>query len=470
MSSSSLSSTVADFDAIRQQLIDTLTTYQSAKTAISAQTMTMLLEWVAGGTAYNQLAVERAVQELRRDDASDPLTIYKMARTLGVPILRYRPGVVTVLFTNPTPATPVSIPAYSQFVINGVTFVNTAAIAFAAGVATLTVTLTEGTRIDQSFTASGQPYQVITLGAGFNLSNDLLLLSVNGVAYQRVTNGLWNYGPTDLVFNDSTTPSGGIQITLGSGINGVQPTAGATLAVTAFQVAGASTNTTATGLPVVVSAVAGGGSSGGVTGVTTTAITGAENDRSIDYYRFAIPQIFAAAQRCVRRSDFTLLTQYPQVQEVRAVGEADVARGDYRWNTTVGVVVRTAVAFTQAQKDAFVAYAQSTFTVYGFNLIWIDPEAVLVRPIIELVVDPLYDSGAVIASVQYNINSFYANRRTTPILGKVWYPGSLSTLITSVPGVVDFDMSSPFEPVACNYKQYVDLDPTYQVTAVYQAQ
>lgn len=457
-----LSQVRSDMQDLRQQLNDELFQSENWKTLLSSSTGQMLIEFVAGIGAYAQLGIERAVQELSRDDLSDPISMFKMARTFGVRILRRRPGIVSVKLTRQSTGVGLTIPAYSKFTVNGsLPFMTVNAINFLANELEKTVELVEGDPVTFTYKVTGEDYQLYQFGNPFELSNDHLRLQIDGIEYQRDITGIWNYDASTRVFYESTLPDGRVEVLLGSGVNGYKPTTGSTVTVTGYTVRGAAINSTVLGLKVSAPNFA------GVKGVTVTPISGGEDPRGMNYYRYNVPKIFAAAQRAVRRSDFAVLSTYADVIDIRAVGEADVNPGDYRWMSTVGLVVLTGSVWSDAQQAAFLKWAEENYTVFGYKLLFIPARPVLIRPLVKIVVDQRYVVTEVVNAVSLALQSYFNAIRTSGVIGKPFYPGDIAGVIQNVSGVSHSVMESPNSVVEMSYDQYAALDPTFEVTGVY---
>ena len=145
-----LSAVQPDPRQITEQLQQQLSSRDSWKDTITAATGQMIIDFLANIGAFNQLGIERAVFETMLKTAVLDSSVIVGVRDLGVHVLRKIPAAVTVTLNNVTPLVPISIPAYTQFSINGNNFFNRSAITFNSGVSQLTgIILNEGTVITQ---------------------------------------------------------------------------------------------------------------------------------------------------------------------------------------------------------------------------------------------------------------------------------------------------------------------------------
>lgn len=128
-----LSNTRPDFESLLLQLQLYLASSEAWIDLQTSGTGETLLEMMAGVGAMNQFGVEAAFRETSLLNARRASSIYAIARMLGVRISRKDPAGVTVKLEREDSSTTQSLPAYTQFQVNGENFFNRNTLMFAQG-------------------------------------------------------------------------------------------------------------------------------------------------------------------------------------------------------------------------------------------------------------------------------------------------------------------------------------------------
>jgi len=446
-----------DFEDIRSELMNIISSRTELKDFSTSSTGLMILELIAGVATYSVYHVERAVQENFLTTATKESSIKNLSKTLGVKLLRRRSSRVYVSLTNDSPTPSILLPD-SEFPINigGATykFVNIDSYQFSGNATVSPIQLVQGDLKSFNFTASGEDYQKVYITDGWKFSEDYLKVSVDGEVYTRADKPLWNYSKDDKVYYDNMSVDGLLEIEFGSGINAFKPTPGSDIVVMLVETVGDESNYLDVGIPVGL---------GTLKGVTLTPIENGEDVKSISYYRKNSPKIFAAADRCVRRSDFKILNSYPGVIDIVAVGERELHPGDWRWMNVVGLVCLTTSVWSQSAIEDFLKFAEDQKVMFALKLLFIPAKRTLVKPIINIKSSKIYSSSSVETRLREQIDKYFSERKQVGVIGQNLYSSEISRLIMKVNGVAEFSIQSPEFETKCRYDEYLDLDPTYVI-------
>lgn len=457
-----LSTVKTDPADLRIQLQSLLSGYGSWKDILTSSTGSILIDFIAGVGAYNQYGIERAVQEVFLETAVAPSSIYSISRLLGAHINRKQPASVTVSITRNTSVGPFSMPAYSQFVINGqYYFVNTSIITMLDGQTSTSVVLTEGKQNTYSYTFDGSDFATYVLGSGFTSSNSLLRLTVDGNEYAKVVQPLWNNGANDQVFYENTTQSGQVEIILGNGVYGYKPSVNAAIVVYEYQVGGVVTNSAVSGYTGAVSGYS------TLAIVTTTNISGAQDELDSSIYKHISPQLFAGNNRGVTRKDCeALIRTYPGVLDVRVYGEADINPSDIRWMNTTGVYAITTTPWATVDQTTFLTWFEQ-YKIITTKVLYNNAQAVYTPVNAAVLVDKTYSLASVQASVQQAVIIFFTPAYGT--IGKTLYLSDLISAMLKVNGVVHVTMNTPTTNIQVLFNQWVALSGVPTISASYVA-
>lgn len=458
-----LSTIKPDYADLRDQLNQILTSSEVWRDIIPSSTGEILIKFVAGIGAYDQFTIERNVQECFLDTARSPQNILTLARTLGVRLKRKSPSRVTVKLERTDLGEVFSIPKYSQFTIGGnLYFYNKDAIIIPDGTASIEVQLVEGRRVDHEFTSDGTAWQTLYVGSGFSSSDELTQVRVNGAQWGRMTEGAWSGGVTYAgeykVYSDMTTQSGSCEIQFGNGKVGSIPPAGAPIVVSEYVVGGSSSNNNQSG--IAGSYIA----DGNLKVTTVSTIAGGDDEPSASIYSIAGARAGRSLNRYVSRSDYeNNLIFYPNVVDVKAVGEHEVGTDLTMMNVANIYILMNSPFSNQAEQDALIDFIYSKAMLGVINRV-IYATKISIDVIGQLRVDPKYSLSDVYSRVVTNVNAFLAPK--TGSIGKAVYRSDLHQVIMNTPGVMHFVMTSPTADTTPDYNQWVgvgniNISPVY---------
>ena len=329
-----------------------------------------LIEMIATAQAFNQFSVERGLQESMLDFAQLPSSIYAITRMLGVRLARCAPSMLTAEFVLPmTFTSTISIAAYTQFSIGGIDFYNTTQIIFPPNTTTQEVTLYQGTVQNTMLYSNGQALQTFSLTApDFTIADASITCTVNGAMYLPTTftsfyaTGLWEYGPSDNVFYQSTDSSGNATITFGDGNFGSIPPVNAQINLTYATTLGAGGNLTLEGTTFSYSTIATAATGTiniSIVGTATSNAMNGTNQRTASEYKIIGPGSYSAKNRPSTLSDYNAFAlNYPGVIDAYFQGQSSFAPNNLGFMMVVQVGILAVPAWTTTEFQAFVAWLQ----------------------------------------------------------------------------------------------------------------
>lgn len=347
-----LEPTTVDYDAIFDALNEELSSKASWNSLRTAATGQALMRFMSAVGANAQLSVLRSTQERWFDTMRVPTSVVRGCRALGVHVQRRRPGSAscTVIRGGDT-TVPLTIPAYTQWSVGGRLFFNRSDVVFPANVTTGQYTLYSGQVVSQSLTSDGSKFQRFVVGSqGFVVSDDDLWVITSNQRWSNTRRGLWRYGPTDYVFQDTTLPDGTVELWFGDGLFGALPPLGAVEARWVEVLDDSSVEVAAASVVTCPGYT-------GLQGYTNGASSANEDHRGADFYKIMGPKMRAGDESVVSRPDYRgHALKYPGVVDAKFRGEADVAPGDIRWMNILGATLVTTRAWTRVDWIKFVDY------------------------------------------------------------------------------------------------------------------
>ncbi len=449
-----LSSVRPDFEQIIRQGQAYLEAKKSWNEIITAGGGQTLLEFVGAVGTLCQFSIQRALQENFLDTAQAPSSVYLRMLSLGVRLMRKRPAQVLVRFSNGDGTIGASIPAFTQFEINGVPFFNRYPIAFPAGQPILLdIPLYQGRIQTANFTSNGQAFQKFELGDDdFAVSNDDVAVFIGSELdpWTRVEDGLWNYDGAAKVFYDRTTQYGNVECEFGSGILGASIASGTSINFVYAVTTGFSGNIAQSALAVTCAQFP------NILGTTTSHALGGENEKTPEFYRSVGASIFAARGRAVTAEDFeahSLL--YPGVVDVKFLGQRDINPDLVTRMNVVSITMITNLPWSASQKTAYRQYIEK-LSVLSLNFMLDEPEEVVVD--IEADVYCAYGIDLIAAKnyLTNQINSKFQLKRGS--LGFSWYKSDIIDVLRDSTFKVDYVLlKNPTTDRVIGKKTYLTL-------------
>jgi len=244
-----LSTTKPDFDSLVAELEINLKNRDSWKDLYLEATGETLIHFNAAIGAMSQWAIEKAFKEAFIGTATLDSSIYAGTRGLGVRITRKTPGVQLCTLqrinkVNMPIRTSLTVPAYSQLYINSsIPFFNRSVLNFSGTIDTLfEVMLHQGQVMSKTYLSDGSPFQQFILPSlgTMSISDVDIYVTVNGIQWEVITDGLWHHGINEKVALDSTLGSGDVLLQFGNGFNGAIPPQGSVINVVYVETLGSS--------------------------------------------------------------------------------------------------------------------------------------------------------------------------------------------------------------------------------------
>ncbi len=154
-----------DFESNKAEMLNVLAGKPSWSDTITAGVGQTISEMIATATTFNQLSIEKGVQESIIDTAVLDSSIYGITRMLGVKIQRRIPGGCTAKISCPISATTtLTIPAYTQLQLSGFNYFNRTPIIIPASANWSANTVYSLTNTVYPITVNGYTYVCTTAG------------------------------------------------------------------------------------------------------------------------------------------------------------------------------------------------------------------------------------------------------------------------------------------------------------------
>ena len=457
-----LAQMLPDFESNKAEMLFLLSQSKSWNTLYAAGIGQTVSEMVATAETLNQMAIEKGVQETALITAVLPSSIYAITDMQGVRIPRKVPGSLSAsLSLEATQSITVTVPAYSQWLVNGNNYFNNTEIVFPPNTRVINTTLYEGVVSNINFTATGSLYQIYEFGnSDFAISDVDVIVSVNNVEYTstRVNSylslGMWEYGPTDLIFRDKTNSQGNVEISFGDNNYGAAPTAGASINVTFATTSGASGNLQLQGQTISCP------SNNLITGTATSNTQNGADEISAQTFKYLTPASMMANYRGITPDDYkSLALNYPGVIDALFLGQTDFAPNNLEYMMNVQVFLITNQPWTTTQWNTFISWMQK---LIGANIVLLQQA---VTPIyLDINVDIYCFPQTDLDSIQ-NLIISTLNTNLTVKAGALGYPIYISDLNNFIRSAakssIDYIViNSPTTGLTPTAAQYIVLNST----------
>lgn len=417
------------YDGIRQQLYTRMANDEYLASLAPASTIGILLDQIAMIGDFSQYSIESAMQELYYSTAKLTSSIYLKARDQGVHIQRNIPASVKVDLFRESTSTRYSIPALSQFSMNGVKLFNRTTLLFNAGVAQINdVVLYQGEVKTQSFVSNGDNFQSYVIGdKAYEISDQDVYCYVNGIEWKRDLNGLFTFQASDMKFFENTTADGFVQIKFGDNRYGKSPLAGETITFTYVNTSGSDAQSAADNQSVSLQG-------GDIQGTTTTGLIGGDMARSAYFYQQMGASLSATNNRAVTRDDLkAIICTYEGVVDCVIRGQAEIAPKRKEWLNVIVLTLLTTDLWDNSKFDGLVNWLQTYYTIPNLQFVRVDPVSYLVDIDVTLLCLPSANLQTVASSVEDSIRQLFAPKVGT--LGKSIYMSDIENAILTAGNV-----------------------------------
>lgn len=436
-----LSTVQPDYSLILSQFDTVLPQQETWQDIYYGATGQAVLRYIASIGYLDQFGIEHAYRESFRQARLDS-SIMGQAQLLGVRSPRKTPCSITVNLTN-TSGGNLTIPAYSQMTVGGTLVFNRNALTFTAATPTLTgVTLYEGTLSTFTLRSDGTQYQqFVSQDSNYTVSDSDVTVAVNNIEVSVEQRPLWLYADVNAV-EDTTTPTGQLQLMFGDGTFGIQPGAGDTVSIGYAVTQGAAgVNSSLSGQAVTVAGIS------FVTGVATSGLAGGTDQRNTTYFRQLSPQLFAAHDTATTKNEMSAVAaSYAGAIDAQVIGQRQLAPSDNRYMNLVAVSILANPPFTAFQWDQFVSWfaTRSTYPVRPFRM---DP-----KPLNTAIVADVYCQGtaADLTVVESEINTAIQTLfalRTGIINTNIFLSDIISTILGADASIEYTNLQQPTQPI-----------------------
>lgn len=428
-------------------------------------TGTTIVRWIASWAAFGQGSIGRALQEAFPDTARSPSAVFRACRLQGIHIIRSRPGSIGVTLTRTDNlATPLIIPALSQFTVGGQAFYNTTSITLSGTGASIAATLNRGQLATLTFTGSGLPLQFYVLGSPgtWSISDvDVWMTDSTGAVWTSIRTGLWRETSGNNTFFESTLPDGTVHCQFGDGTYGNIPPAGQVV-FTYVNLASAVVSATTPVVGTIGNAVG-----FAVTAVSTTNASPNQDPPTPDFYKAMGPGGPANNLRGVTRDDIRAITlQYDGVVDALFRGQAELNPSDIRFMNSLSATLLTTSLWTQQQWLTFKQYMESGIIPATCVLRRDDPKPVTVNVSLEVAATTSASLDSLTTLVTQVVDTFFTPSDES--LGKSLEPSDLiiaimeSATYLQAPGesgsLIDYvRVNAPANPVVIPNTSYLVL-------------
>lgn len=444
-----LSSLLPDFQDIVDQLTSELQTRSSWKDILTSSTGQTLIEFMAAIGTMQLNELERSIQEIYLNTAVNRSSIYAIANMLGVSPRRAVGAEVLVTLQLPSLlATSIPLPKYTKFTIEGVPFFLTQDLTIPANTLLIKdIKLRQGSVSTTKFTSSGGKWQTFFIGSNFTTDNEYIDMTVgqDPAYWQKTSEPLWIYNSTDKVFRHVTNSDGQVSISLGNGTYGVVPNAGEVITLTSVESLGSGGNKSVSELQVsIVVQPTYNSAPVNLTGITTTPISGGDNEEDLDTVRFTSPRVYASGNRAITRADWKSIgLKFPNVKDLNVWGEFEEGSSLNMMNSVIVSMLTSTGTATQLEKDNFTSYIND-YKHLTTRLIHRDAVAVLLSLNLNVYVFLGYSLPSIQSTVLSKIKDYFLFKRGT--LGRSVQVSDIVDLVKTVEGVDYVTIGNPIAP------------------------
>lgn len=329
-----LSKVKPGWEEITNTLNSYLPLYNAWRDIYGGGTGQTLTEFLSAIGVFEYQSIERFFLETFLDTAQNDSSIYTITRMLGVRISRKKGATVGVkLFRTENIENTKIIPKFSIFRIGSQEFITLNNIIFDKGRDVAVGVLQQGSLKQYEFTFLGENFEKIEILSeeNFSISDSPVKVTVEGVPYKTVFDGLWNYGPRDNVVYDSSDQFGNLILTFGNNVYGNRPEVNDRILVTYLETTGFLSEEFIAGNAVESLA------DSDISGVTTTSISKGSSEKDAEYYRVMAPHIHFAKNANTEDDYVAKASEYPGVVDCKIIPQRRIDPYDVRFMNVIWV-------------------------------------------------------------------------------------------------------------------------------------
>jgi hypothetical protein len=412
-----LSKVQPDRDDLVAQLGTSLEGKDAWKDRVVSSTGQTLIDFTAAVGAYSQYSIESAYQEVWPESAKNSNSQYAAANYAGLRYNRKQPARVSVLINV---AVAQTIPAFSQWVINGSYWFNRSAMSLTT--TPTTFTLHQGKVVDTTVTGLGTNHQAyVTAEKEFTVANSDVIVEVNGGAIQTRFRGLWTM-PAQPGCQNFTLPNGACVILFGDDNFGSKPGINDSVRIRYAVTFGADGNNLGV-FDQACTLV----SDPTIKGKATTSATEGANQTDPFQYKNITPAVFGTHDAAVTPAQYKALPmQYPGVLDAQVYAQREINPKALTWMNNMKVVLLTSAPFSNATWLDFVEFMQ-TRSMFKCQFIRQDPVGVPINVDVDVYCSNFSNLTEIRTKVIANIQALFAPRRG--ILGFDTYRSDIERVI-----------------------------------------
>ena len=440
---------IVDFYPMRELLVNDLVHRGITAARSPNSAAARWADLFAGIGVYANAGNLVALREGYLSTAQRKTSVLVGAKSLGVRLRRKIPAKVEVALERLGTSTVETIPAYSQFIIDGSPFFSRHDITFPLGARNI------GGVDSNLFLYSGEVFLVeaglpdssnfetLELNVpAFNVSDVDVAVYVNGKAWSRVSDSLFLHDANDEVFLDETTYAGKFQVIFGNGLNGKKPTSLDYIQIMYVKTRGAADNAVAKGLDVAVPGRS------DISGVAVTDAYGGQDEPDYRQYKFIAPQLArigktdsGAATASTSTEHESNLYDYPNVTDVVVLGQQELIAIDGKYNhpgymnhLEVIVLPAKGYVFSKADKNEICALTTRISKVARMVAMTYDATPVAVDISVSLYISADAQKGEVEAAGNAAVVALFERRK-----GRLWNTitaGDVEQITAKIPAVV----------------------------------
>lgn len=357
---SDLTLEVSDYVAQFETYLGNRNVWRGTLTTMTSQT---LIELVSTVGTFIQGRLTRAYEDAFSETAQSDDAIRSITQMQGLRMSRKLPAGVEAEISSPT---TVTVPPMTQFMIGGQYYFNRSQIVLQSNIPQL-VTLFQGQVFVYAMYGAGGPRQTyLSEEDEFSVSDQDVVVRINGVAIEKSFGNLWNYKNLP-AWGDLTTSDGRLLVVFGSQQFGTTPlttdrvtiTYPITLGAEASNIALIRKKVTVTGFSTI-------------TGEATSNPTGGGNEQPINAYKNLSSGAFGTYTSAVTKSQYlSTVGVYPGIIDAVTQAQRDINPMAFEWMNVIRVSGLTTSTWTQQQKKDFITYLQKV-TMYAGRFVWYD--------------------------------------------------------------------------------------------------
>ena len=357
---SDLTLEVTDYIAQFETYLGNRNVWRGTLTTMTSQT---LIELVSTIGTFNQGRITRAYEDAFSETAQSDDAIRSITQMQGLRMSRKLPAGLEVEIEGPT---TVTIPPMTQFMIGGQYYFNRAQIVLLSNIPQL-VTLFQGQVLVYAMYGAGGPRQTfLSEEDDFTVSDQDVVVRVNGVAIEKSFGTLWNFKNLP-AWADLTTSDGRLLVVFGSQQFGTSPSTTDRVTISYPLTLGAeASNMSLINKKVTVTGFS------DVKGVATSNPTGGGNEQPINAYKNLSSGSFGTYSSAVTKSQYlSTVGVYPGIVDAMTQAQRDINPMALEWMNVIRVAALTTSPWTQQQQQDFITYLQKV-TMYAGRFIWQD--------------------------------------------------------------------------------------------------